>query len=99
MEKASGGRFAWVTRKADEDKDDWDMALNTYKSPGYCHLSLRDISLSAAFVERSNLVTLKSLEMFKQSCPAGAQKTSLTALIFVPFTADPSALSHECDQE
>jgi hypothetical protein len=36
MEKASGGRFAWVTRKTDEDEDDWDMALNTYGdlSPG-----------------------------------------------------------------
>jgi len=28
-EKASGGRFARVTRKTDEDEHDWDMALNT----------------------------------------------------------------------
>jgi hypothetical protein len=31
MEKASGGRFAPVTRKTDEDEDDSDMALNTHK--------------------------------------------------------------------
>jgi hypothetical protein len=32
------------TKDDDEDEGDWDMALNTYKSPGYCHLSLRDIN-------------------------------------------------------
>ena len=47
MEKASGGSFARTTRKtaADEgrrNEEDWDMTLNTYKSPGYCNISLRD---------------------------------------------------------
>ena len=35
MEKASGGSFARTTRKTatkDDDEDDWEMTLNTYKA-------------------------------------------------------------------
>jgi hypothetical protein len=28
--------------KDDDDEEDWETTLNTYKSPGYCPMSLRD---------------------------------------------------------